>query len=109
MRTISNKYNLAVRELADMYFPGLLTMAVGEGGDVRPKPEPDGVNKVLRQLGVEREQAIYVGDSDVDVETAHNAGLPCIGVTWGFRGRDELKRAGAEYIIDRPEDIWEYL
>ena len=106
---ISNKYNLAVRELADMYFPDLLTMAVGEGGDVRPKPEPDGVNKVLRQLGVEREQAIYVGDSDVDVETAHNAGLPCIGVTWGFRGRDELKRAGAEYIIDRPEDIWEYI
>lgn len=106
---ISNKYDLAVKELADLYFPNLFTMAVGEGGKVRPKPAPDGVNCVLSQLSVEREEAVYVGDSDVDVQTAHNAGLFCIGVTWGFRGRKELMQAGADAIIDDPQEIWKYL
>ena len=104
---ISNKYDAAVKELAVKYFDGLLSCAVGEGGDVRPKPEPDGVNKVLNQFGLTREEAIYVGDSDVDVITAHNAGLFCVGVTWGFRGREELNRAGADAIIDSPDEIWE--
>ncbi|MBR2001671.1 MAG: HAD-IA family hydrolase [Firmicutes bacterium] len=106
---ISNKYHAAVQELADLYFPDLLSMAVGEGGDVRPKPEPDGINKVLNQFGLSKDEAVYVGDSDVDVITAHNAGLFCIGVTWGFRGRKELEQAGAEAVIDSPEEIWEYL
>lgn len=106
---ISNKYDAAVKELAVQYFDGLLSAAVGEGGDVRPKPEPDGINKVLGQFGLAREEAIYVGDSDVDVITAHNAGLFCVGVTWGFRGRLELEKAGADAIIDSPEEIWEYI
>ena len=106
---ISNKYDAAVKELAVLYFDGLLSAAVGEGGDVRPKPEPDGINKVLDQFGLTKEEAIYVGDSDVDVITAHNAGLFCVGVTWGFRGRQELEKAGADAIIDSPEEIWEYI
>ena len=106
---ISNKYDAAVKELATLYFDGLLSAAVGEGGDVRPKPEPDGINKVLKQFGLSKEETIYVGDSDVDVITAHNAGLFCVGVTWGFRGREELERAGAEAVIDSPEEIWEYI
>ncbi|MBQ1214719.1 MAG: HAD family hydrolase, partial [Firmicutes bacterium] len=64
---------------------------------------------VLNQFGLTREEAIYVGDSDVDVITAHNAGLFCVGVTWGFRGREELNRAGADAIIDSPDEIWEYI
>ena len=106
---ISNKYDAAVKELAVLYFDGLLSAAVGEGGDVRPKPEPDGINKVLDQFGLTKEEAVYVGDSDVDVITAHNAGLFCVGVTWGFRGRQELEKAGADAIIDSPEEIWEYI
>ncbi len=106
---ISNKYDAAVKELAVKYFDGLLSAAVGEGGDVRPKPEPDGINKVLKQFGLTREEAIYVGDSDVDVVTAHNAGLFCVGVTWGFRGRQELEQAGAEAIIDMPEELWNFI
>ncbi|MBO5667421.1 MAG: HAD-IA family hydrolase [Firmicutes bacterium] len=106
---ISNKYDAAVKELAVKYFDGLLSAAVGEGGDVRPKPEPDGINKVLKQFGLTREEAIYVGDSDVDVVTAHNAGLFCVGVTWGFRGRQELEQAGAEAVIDTPEELWNFI
>ncbi len=106
---ISNKYDKAVKDLAQLYFPELLSIAVGEGGDVRPKPEPDGINKVLREFGLKPEDAVYVGDSDVDVITAHNAGLFCIGVTWGFRGRNELETAGAEAVIDSPEEIWDYI
>lgn len=106
---ISNKYHAAVQELSELYFPELLSVSVGEGGDVRPKPEPDGINKVLDQFGLAKEDAVYVGDSDVDVITAHNAGLFCIGVTWGFRGRTELEQAGAEAVIDSPEEIWEYI
>ena len=106
---ISNKYDAAVKELSDLYFKDLLSMSVGEGGDVRPKPEPDGIYKVLNQFGLSKEETVYVGDSDVDVITAHNAGLFCIGVTWGFRGRKELTEAGADVIIDSPEEIWEFI
>lgn len=98
---VSNKFDLAVKELCKKYFGDLIDIAIGQFDDVPPKPAPNGVLKALNELG--EETAIYVGDSEVDVQTAKNANLPCIGVTWGFRDRENLK--GADFIIDEPCDI----
>jgi phosphoglycolate phosphatase len=102
---VSNKFDLAVKELCKKYFGDLVNVAIGQFDDVPPKPAPNGVFKAMKQLGVE--DALYVGDSDVDVKTAKNANLACIGVTWGFRDRENLK--GADFIIDEPcgiIDVW---
>ncbi|MDE7102201.1 MAG: HAD family hydrolase [Bacteroidales bacterium] len=69
------------------------------------KPEPDGVHRFCRQVQVEPEETLFVGDSDVDVMTASNAGLCCLGVSWGFRGRRELEEAGAWRVIDKAEEM----
>lgn len=97
---VSNKYDGAVKALSEKHFGDLVQVAVGERPGVKRKPAPDSVLEALRCLGVEREDAIYVGDSDVDVETAHNAGLRCVGVSWGFRPRESLVAAGADAVID---------
>lgn len=106
---VSNKFDLAVKELNVTYFESLFPVAIGASDKVAKKPEPDSVYEALSQLGVDGNNAIYVGDSDVDVMTAHNAGLPCVGVTWGFRDRDLLLSMGAEYIIDKPEELFSVL
>lgn len=80
-------------------------MAVGERAGVRRKPAPDMVEIALQELGVEKDEAVYVGDSDVDVATAAHAGLSCISVLWGFRDRDFLERNGAVRFADSPADI----
>lgn len=100
---VSNKFDLAVKELCEKYFSGLIDVAIGQGGEVLPKPSPFGVFKAMEELGVDKKSVIYVGDSEVDVETSKNADIPCIGVTWGFRGRAYLQ--GADFIIDNPCDI----
>ena len=97
---VSNKADFAVQELVDRFFPDLFDFAVGEREGVRRKPAPDAVNEVLRALSVSRESAVYIGDSEVDVATAKNAGLPCISVTWGFRDVPTLQNAGAERIVN---------
>ncbi len=102
---VSNKFDAAVKELNDSYFEGLFPVAIGESERIAKKPAPDAVYEALAQLEVAGEHAIYIGDSDVDVMTAHNAGLECVGVTWGFRDRELLLSVGAEYIIDKPEDL----
>lgn len=102
---VSNKFDAAVKELRDDLFADVLPVAIGESATVRRKPAPDTVFQALRELGAEPESAVYVGDSDVDVHTAHNAGLPCVGVTWGFRGREVLQRAGADLIVDTPDEL----
>lgn len=102
---LSNKFDLAVKELCKKYFGDLIDIAIGQFDDVPPKPAPNGVVKALKKLG--EKTALYVGDSEVDVQTAKNANLPCIGVSWGFRDKENLK--GAEFIIDNPSeiiDIW---
>ena len=106
---VSNKADFAVQELCDQYFPGMFDFVVGEREGIRRKPCPDSVNEVLKTLGKTKEQAIYVGDSDVDVETAKNAGMPVIGVSWGFRGREFLEAHGVEWIADTPEDLWKFI
>ena len=102
---VSNKFDAAVKELNDSYFEWLFPVAIGESEQIAKKPAPDSVYEALAQLESTGERAIYIGDSDVDVMTAHNAGLECVGVTWGFRDRELLLSVGAEYIIDKPADL----
>lgn len=106
---ISNKYDEAVLQLCRDYFPGSFDSARGERSGIPRKPAPDGVYSILEELGTAKENAIYVGDSEVDMETAHNAGLTSVGVTWGFRERPLLEAKGADYIIDSPEELLEIL
>ena len=100
---VSNKFDSAVKELCKKYFGNLVDIAVGQSDDVPKKPAPEGVFKVMKELGAEKISTVYIGDSEVDVQTAKNSGLPCIGVTWGFRNKNDLQ--GADYIIDNPCDI----
>lgn len=108
---VSNKFDAAVKELADFYFPGLLRVAAGEleSQGIPKKPHPAMVEKVLRELGVTKAEAVYVGDSDVDILTARNAGLPCISVLWGFRDREFLTGHGATTFAGSPAELLELL
>lgn len=107
---VSNKSDFAVKKLSADYFGDLVAAAVGENEDagIRKKPAPDSVLAVLKELGADKSDAVYVGDSDVDVETAKNAGLPCLSVTWGFRSREFLLAHGATALVDRPEKLLAY-
>lgn len=102
---VSNKFDQAVKQLQRDYFEGLVDVAIGESSAVRKKPAPDCVFHAIQELDTFKDGCLYVGDSDVDVKTAHNAGILCIGVTWGFRNREVLIHAGADYIVDNPLDI----
>lgn len=102
---VSNKADYAVQSLCRDYFPSMLDAAVGERANVRKKPEPDSVNEVLRELSVNRADAVYIGDSDVDIRTAANAGMDGIFVGWGFRGEKFLKEHGAAVIVKKPSEI----
>ncbi len=106
---VSNKPDFAVKELCGIYFSGLAGTAAGQREGVAKKPAPDTVQAALRELGVPKERAVYVGDSEVDVMTAANAEIPCISVLWGFRERDFLLAHGACRFAERPEEIRNYL
>ena len=93
---VSNKIDFAVKELNDLYFKGIVPVAIGEKEGIRRKPAPDTVFEALKALGKTKEEAVYVGDSDVDLETAKNSGMPCISVLWGFRAKEFLAEHGAE-------------
>lgn len=100
---VSNKPHGAACELAEKFFPGVPTF--GESPATPRKPAPDMVFHALTTLGAEKDTAVYVGDSEVDVQTARNAGLPLIAVSWGFRGRKALAEAGAATIVDAAAEI----
>lgn len=100
---VSNKFDSAVKDLCKKYFGDLIDCVIGQNDDVPKKPAPNGVLKAMKELGADKNSTIYAGDSDVDVQTAKNAQLPCIGVTWGFRTIEYLK--GADFIANQPEDI----
>lgn len=106
---VSNKFDRAVKGLAKEFFGDYIKVAIGESGGVRRKPEPDCVFEALRELSAVAGEAICVGDSEVDVKTAKNAALPCIGVTWGFRSRELLAAEGADHIIDGPMELMKLL
>ena len=93
----------AACELAEQFFPGVPTF--GESPATPRKPAPDMVLHALAALGADKDTAVYVGDSEVDVQTARNAGLPLIAVSWGFRGRRALAETGAAVIVDTAEEI----
>ena len=106
---ISNKQDRAVRRLADEHFPGLLETAVGESESVRRKPNPDAVLAALREMDVAPEDAVYVGDTEVDLLTAQNAHLDCAVVGWGFRTEAQLRAAGAGHIFQSAEELLHWL
>lgn len=102
---VSNKTDGAVQRLARQYFPGLFDFVTGEREGVARKPAPDSVNAALSALGAKKENAVYVGDSEVDVLTAQNAGIPAVIVTWGFRDESFLREKGAELIAHDAEEL----
>ena len=104
---VSNKFDAATKELCRHFFPDTIEVAVGEheAEGIRKKPAPDTVLQALSQLGVGQEGTVYVGDSDVDIQTARNSGLPCISVLWGFRDREFLLAHGAETFVSQPSEL----
>ena len=102
---VSNKFYAATQELARHFFPETIEVAIGERENIRKKPAPDTVLEAMRQLGVGKEGTVYIGDSDVDIDTARNVGVPCISVLWGFRARDFLIEHGATHLISKPEEL----
>ena len=106
---VSNKADFAVKELCAQYFPDKLDFAVGERENIRRKPAPDSVFESMKALGVSADESVYIGDSDVDIETAKNAGIPCLSVTWGFRDVDFLKAHGASRLISTPDEILSFV
>ena len=106
---VSNKFDAAVKKLCDAYFAGLIPVVIGEKDGVRPKPAPDTVLEALRALGMTPEKAIYVGDSEVDIETAKNAGTEQISVCWGFKSREFLEEHGAKRIVENADELYQLL
>ena len=109
LAVISNKQEPAVKALAEQHFAGLLELAVGTSPRIRCKPDPSAVLAAMAELGVEKEETLYVGDMDVDLNTARNAGIDCVGVAWGFLGRTKLEALGAERIADNMEQLREFI
>lgn len=108
---VSNKFDLAVKELCKKYFEGFIDFAAGENEaqGIKKKPAPDTVISVLTEFNFAPEDAIYVGDSDVDIMTAKNSHMPCISVTWGFRDEKFLLKSGATILINAPSEIYNHL
>ena len=102
---VSNKFDAATKQLCQKYFGDLVEVAIGERAGVRKKPAPDTVYEALKELGMTATGAVYIGDSDVDIQTARNCGMPCISVTWGLRDKDFLLQSGAEILVDTPERL----
>ena len=111
LAVVSNKFDAAVKELCTRYFPEHIEVAIGENeaAGIKKKPAPDTVLAALRELGVERGEAVYVGDSDVDVHTAINSGMECISVLWGFRSRAFLEREGARIFAEDAQQLVEHI
>lgn len=97
---VSNKADFAVKTLCKEHFEGLIDIAIGENeaAGIRKKPCPDSVFRAMELLGASKDSTVYIGDSEVDIETAKNAGIPCISVSWGFRDVCQLEEAGAKEL-----------
>ncbi|MDD6352191.1 MAG: HAD family hydrolase [Lachnospiraceae bacterium] len=106
---VSNKPDPAVQSLVASDFPGVFDFALGEKAGTRRKPAPDMTLQSLKALGVDPEDAVYIGDTEIDFRTAKNSGLDCISVTWGFRGRKFLENLGSKVIVDTPEEMADHI
>lgn len=102
---VSNKFDPAVKALNAQFFAPTVRVAVGESATVAKKPAPDAVFVALEELGLTAEGAVFIGDSEVDIATAANAGIPCLSVGWGFRTAEELCKAGATHVFMTPEEL----
>ncbi len=109
MAIVSNKADYIVKELAQLFFQDTIDIAIGESVGINKKPNPDTVFEAMRLLNANKETTIYIGDSEVDITTAKNAGIDCLSVAWGFRDNLYLQISGATHIIDKPKEILEYL
>lgn len=108
---VSNKFDSAVKDLCLKYFGSLIDFSAGENelSGIRKKPAPDTVLKVLKEFNLSFDEAIYVGDSEVDIQTAKNANIDCISVLWGFKNKEFLLNNGAKILISKPDEIFRYL
>ena len=106
---VSNKIDSAVKELNAKFFSDYADVAIGEREGIRRKPAPDTVVQALEELKSAKHEAVYIGDSEVDLQTAANAGLPCISVLWGFREKDFLTEQGAAVFVNTPQEIYDLL
>lgn len=104
---VSNKADFAVQDLVRDYFDGLFDEAIGEQKGMRVKPYPDMVEELLRRVRVTKEEAVFIGDSDVDYETSRNCEMDVIMVAWGFREKEFILACGAPFVVDTPEEIYE--
>lgn len=102
---LSNKSDPFVKELCKLYFDGCFDCTAGEKEGIPRKPAPDGVVEILKNLGFSAKECVYIGDTEVDISTAKNAGMDCISVDWGFRTREELVSFGGERIVSDTEEL----
>ena len=105
MAVVSNKVDSAVKALCERYFSGYFEIAVGEREGIRRKPEPDSVLEAINALGVKKKSSVYIGDSEVDIETSKNAGIEFIAVSWGFRDKQQLAAIDNFTIADNAEEL----
>lgn len=105
LAVVSNKIDSATKELTQNFFGDYIKVAIGQTRDTAAKPAPDNLFRALGELGAGPGEAVYVGDMEIDIETARNSGTVCVAVTWGYRDRKILEENGAEYIIDKPQDL----
>ena len=106
---VSNKNDAAVKELNEIYFSGCVSAAIGEVEGRQRKPAPDEVYAALEELGSTKDEAVYIGDSEVDYATTCASGLPCVLVSWGFRDKELLESFDAEKVVDNVKDLREFL
>lgn len=105
MAIVSNKFQEGVTDLNNYYFSDYIDVAIGKSPEMRKKPYPDTILAAIDKLGASKENCLYIGDSEVDIKTAQNTKIKCVGVDWGFRGKDLLQELGADYVIDTPHDL----
>lgn len=106
---VSNKFDTAAKTLCQKYFNNLVDITIGEGPNCKPKPSADGIEKAIKELQAQKDTTLYIGDSEVDVQAAYNANLKFIGVSWGFRDTEQIKTAGANFIIDTPLQLLDFI
>ena len=105
MNTESESVAKYIAELVSELFCDYIPLAIGRSENIARKPAPDMLELAMKQLGSDPDSTVYVGDSEVDVETSINAGVDCVGCLWGFRDRETLESAGAEYIISSTDEL----
>lgn len=109
LAVLSNKADFAVQILCEEYFPALFDAVAGAKEGIEKKPSPDGVHVLLKELGVEAKEGVYIGDSDVDILTGANSSMDVLSVTWGFREEAFLKECGATNIVREPRELTLYI